>query len=320
VNAGAGCAGSELPNSPTGTPMVASRSLGRLLGLESLHFKVECWQATGSWLDRSAAALVSHALGEGRTGLCAVGLDAWTVPLAARCARAGLRFVILEPAEAGGAAAAEPGWLAALGTRTVAVEADGSALSVAAAGAAEAAGLRLVSPADPLLEAGLASVIQEVEQAGYADALLALPSVDGGEHRWLAATALMRPRLAVVGSLTEVAGTSAAPDESLVLAVDVSPREADAARRLLAREDSLLVSRCGATGLAGLLRALREDRARRPRERRLRGVTSAVVVLTGDPLPAGGPPPEADAVSRRPVSLAALASSLARALVEPPGR
>ena len=80
------------------TPLIASRSLGRLLELESLAFKVECCQPPGSWLDRSAQALVAAAVAEGRTGLCTIGVHAWTVPLAMQCARAGLRFVVLEPA------------------------------------------------------------------------------------------------------------------------------------------------------------------------------------------------------------------------------
>jgi threonine synthase len=64
----------------------------------------------------------------------------------------------------------------------------------------------------------------------------------------------------------------------------VSPREADAARALLAREEGLLVSQAGATGLAALIRAVREDRTRRPREQRLARRPEAVVVLAGSPM------------------------------------
>ncbi|HZO24969.1 MAG TPA: pyridoxal-phosphate dependent enzyme [Chloroflexota bacterium] len=305
----------------SGTPLIASRSLGRLVGLETLLFKVECWQPTGSWLDRSAAAIVEAAVAEGRAGLCVLGIEPWTVPLAVCCARAGLRCVVLESVERDREAAEEGGWLTALGARTVAVMADGESLRRWAPVAADSAGLHLVLSGDPLLQSGLASAIQEVERAGYADAVLALPSVTGGEHGWLAETALMRRRVAVLGRLTEDIATSTSSTDSFVLVNDISPREADAARRLLAREEGLLVSRRGAAGFAGLVRALRDDRAKRPRERRLRDAASAVVVLTGDPLRAGdGPPVPADAVAARPISLAELSSGLSRLLVEPPGR
>lgn len=328
-------------------PLAASRSLGRLLGLEALAFKVECWQPTGSWLDRSAAALAADAVDAGLTGLCTVGVVSWTLPLAMRCARAGLRCVVLEPTVS--AASVQPeerGWLSALGVRTVAVEADARALREAAPFAAERAGLRLVSPVDPLLQAGLSTVLEEVEHAGHGERLLVVPGLTGGEPGWLAAaarhqiaavslpldglpTAVAGRPFAIVGRLDspDVGGpdqdrTGAADrDESMVLAVTVSSREADAARRLLAREEGLVVSQRGGAGLAGLLGVLREDRARRPRERRLRGVASAVVVVTGEPLRAGDPPPsEPDAVPSRPVSLASLTTDLAQLLVEPPGR
>lgn len=339
----------------SGTPLLSSRSLGRLLGLESFQFKVECWQPTGSWLDRSAVKLVAAALEEGRTGLCALGPDVWTLPLAVQCARAGLRFVVLEPTvPAAPGVVPGPGeadrsrvrrWLSALGARIVAVEARASALREAAPSAVERAGLRLVCPDDPLLQAGLSALVHEVGLVGRDEQLLAVPGLTGREEGWLAATARRsasvplplsdlpsppagRP-FAVVGVLqAQVPGASdrdqdpaEAADASRVLSVAVSPREADAARRLLAREEGLLVSQRGGAGLAGLVRAVREDRARRPRERRLQQVTSAIVVLTGDPLWAGGePPPEPDSVRRRPIPLEALQADLARLLVEPPGR
>ena len=310
------------PRLPTaGGPLITSRSLGRLLGLESVAFKVECRQPTGSWLDRSAAALGAAAVAECRAGLCTVGVEAWTLPVAVHCASTDLRFVVLDSAESERHDADQRGWLSALGVRTIAVGADLSELQAVASDASARAGLRLVLPDDPLLQLGLASMIQEVEQAGHADAVLALPEVAGWEHRWLASTALMRRRPAVVGRFGEDVVATTVPDDSFVVTRDISTREADAARRLLAREEGLVTSRRGATGFAGLVRALRDDRAKRPRERRFHDVTSAVVVLTGDPLRASdGPPPEPDAVPRRPVTLASLAADLAKLLVEPPGR
>jgi len=301
-----------------------SRSLGRLLGLASLVFKLECRQPSGSWLDRSADAIVASAVAAGRTGLCTVGPDAWTLPLAMRCARAGLRVVVLEPtvdvaADAGPRRSDERAWLSALGVRTVTIEADARAVRAATPGVAAGAGLFWVAPDDPSLDLGLAAAVDEVERAGHADALLALPELTGREARWLARGIRLFP--AVVGRLEGATACPADHDPSLVVSIAVSVREADAARRLLAREEGLLVSRVGASGLAGLVRALREDRARRPREKRLRGATSAAVILAGGPVWADeAPPPEPDAVPLRPVPLASLTADLARLLVGPPGR
>ena len=55
------------------------------------------------------------------------------------------------------------GWLSALGVRAVTIEADTHAVRAAAPGLAEGAGLRLVAPDDPLLDLGLATLVQEVE-------------------------------------------------------------------------------------------------------------------------------------------------------------
>ena len=342
-----------------GSPSIASRSLGRLLRLDALHFKVEACQPTGSWLDRSAAALVASAVGEGQTGLGVVGVNAWTLPLAVQCARVGLRLVILEPAERDGKGAApgvglpglvdprERGWLAALGARTVAVAADLARLSEAAPSVMRQAGLRPVAASEPSIGAGLLEVLREIDAAGHGQHLLAVPSLTGHEARWLLADhrrrsgavplplddlapSVMGRPVGIVGALGLPAVAAAADTGGLDAAeahdgsvplVSVSVREVEAARRLLAGEEGLLVSRRGGAGLAALVRALREDRARRPRERRLRDVTAAVVVLTGEPMRASdGPPLAADAVQRRPVSLAALSSDLSRLLVEPPGR
>jgi cysteine synthase len=345
-----------VPFALAGSPLITSRSLGRLFGLESLNFKVESGQPTGSWLDRSAAMLVSSAVGEGKTGLGLVGIDAWTLPLAVQCARAGLRLVILEAADSAGAAA-RPGlhqvvhrsdraWLTALGARIIAVEADLASLQDAAPSVIRDAGLRLMTPSEPLLSAGLVEVVREVEMAGCGEDLLVVPALAGREHRWLVAAAERRSRavlllldglappessspVAIVGAfgLPSVV-VSAARERDVVdaqnetvLTVNVTSREAESAQRLLASEEGLLVSRRGGAGLAALVRAMREDRARRPRERRLRQVKAAVIVVTGDPSRAGdGPPLVSDTVLGRPVSLAALSANLSRLLVEPPGR
>jgi threonine synthase len=339
------------------TPVLASRSLGALLGLGSLLFKVESCQPTGSWLDRSAAAIVSAALADGMTGLSVIGFGPLTVALAVQCARAGLRLVALipEPRRAHGemgAFSVEPsdsasaaGWLSGLGARLIAVEASLDELRQVAVQVGERVGVRMVDAADPLVPSGLRQVVGELEAAGKSDGLLVVPALVGDEQSSLSAlcdhrrTAIPLPLdgpgetvpsvgrpFALVGALEsstrEMAASregSASAPRGGVIAIDVSGREAEAARSLLAREEGLLTSRQGGTALAGLLRALREDRARRPRERWLPRGMPAVIVLTGDPVGAG-PPLSADTVPGRPVSLAELMRDPGRLLVEPPGR
>jgi hypothetical protein len=342
------------PFTPHDAGLVASRSLVGLLRLSSLSFKLEVGQPSASWLDRGAGALVGSALSQGASGLGVVAVGPLSLALAVRCARVGLRLVVLVP---GGGARSTPGrtdrtadqgWLSVLGAQLLTVDASPDQLSEAAPPILADAGLRPVGPDDPLLEAGLATLVDELAQAGLGDDLLALPELTGSEPGWLEAAAARLPALrplpidglgveptprpfAVVGRPDAaragrpdalVGPAVAAADEGLrtVLRAPVSPREADAARRLLAREEGLLASRRGVAGLAALIRLLREDRGRRPRERRLSGVTSAVVVLTGEPDGVGGAPPVApDDVAAGPVSLEAVRADLGRLLVEPPG-
>lgn len=334
---------------------MASRSLGALLGLGSLAFKLETGQPTGSWLDREAALLVEQALADGFTGLCVVDVAPLAAPLAVQCARAGLRLLILRSgirdrerasciAPPGNAAPAD-GWLAALGARVVTVAADPTELAVAAHGISAGAGLCLVDRASQHHGSGLAAVATEIAEAGLGTSLLAVPAltsdeptalvtlaeraspavplpldglddVTGGSSRPFAAVGcLLRPGQGTLAPLPE--GTASCPH---VLAVPITPREADAARVLLAREEGLIASLAGAAALAALVRAVREDRARRPRERRFPRDVAAVVVLTGEPLGSGGSPPvAADVVTGRAVSLAELAADPRRLLVEPPG-
>jgi threonine synthase len=327
----------------TETPLVASRSLGALLGLGALHFKVETGQPTGSWVDRCAAEMVRSAQTAGATGLATVGVGPLTLPLAVQCARTGLRLMVLEDAQD----VQQRGWLAMLGARVVTVEARLGEVWRAAPEIAARSGLYLMDVSSPVAESGLRQLVHEIEVAGHGADLLVVTALTGDEQVALMSLADRRdlatplpldgfgeagqsagPPFGVVGSLAIGEGgnggsaeaTTVPPDAS-VLAVEVSARQAEAARCLLAREEGLLTSRQGAVGLAALVRSLREDRAQRPRERRLPRDVRIVVVLTGDPLGTGGEPPRAaDAVSGRPVSLAALVADPCRLLVDPPGR
>jgi hypothetical protein len=242
-------------------------------------------------------------------------------------------------------------WLVALGARVVLVEASSDDLLLAGSAISADTGLRLGDPSHPLLRTGLEAVIRELGATGHADSLLAVPALIGCESAWLRSFAAerrseaARPSLGGVGSAGSedifgvvgdlvgaaasrsnlafqggcVAATGAIDDPVPVIAV--TRRDAEAAQRLLAREEGLLTSRRGAAGLAALVRLLRDDRSRRPRERRLPQAASAVTVLTSDwPGIGDGPPLALDDIPIRPVSLAALVAYPRRVLVEPPGR
>lgn len=343
------------PFALTDTPLIRSRSLGQLLGFGSLGFKLESAQATGTWLDRDAVELVRAAVGDGLTGLCLVGSDALALPLAMQCARAGLRFVVLT-AVAGGdedsravPAPADSGdiqhWLMALGAVQIDVAASPAELLASAPRIAATSVLRLVEPPATSLTAGLAAISAELADAGSEESMLAVPDISGREYTILstvvgerthalqlpltgpegASSGRAAPLLGVVGRVATAARPAAvhldsarAASES-VLACSVSLREADAARALLAREEGLLVSHVGACGLAALIRAVRDDRARRPREQRLPRRPAAIVVLTG--APAGGEivtPRALELIERPTVALADLEAAPARWLLRSP--
>ena len=82
------------------TPVLMASSLGRLLGLERLLFKLEILNPTGSWIDRGSVASVQRAreLRFSRIGtVCTGQLGAST---AAYAARAGMSCVVLFGADA----------------------------------------------------------------------------------------------------------------------------------------------------------------------------------------------------------------------------
>ena len=93
----------------------------------------------------------------------------------------------------------------------------------------------------------------------------------------------------------------------------VTTREADAARRLLAREEGLLASRRGVAGLAALMRAARA--------KALPPGGSALVLVASEVGGAGDGPPLAvdETPLGEPVSPGELGARLRRAAVTPPG-
>jgi threonine synthase len=82
------------------TPLIRSRSIGPKLGLNSLYFKIESSNPTGSYKDRFAAVAISHTLAEGKQRCIATSSGNTGSALAAYCAAAQLncRIVVVESA------------------------------------------------------------------------------------------------------------------------------------------------------------------------------------------------------------------------------
>ena len=310
----------------TETPLVVSRSLGPLLGLNPLRFKLESCQPTGSWLDRGVARIVGSAVD---APLGVVGGGPLGEALAAQCARVGRQLVVLVPANTEVAVAR----LEAFGARIIVVDASLATLQTAAPSILSQIGGRVVDKDDPEIRAGFCELLGELSIESHDDALVALPDLVGREAEWLAETpqdgliavplpldglgfADDRRVHRVVGSLSALAGPLAGVVG--VIRRPVTRREATAAQRLLAREEGIVASITGAVGLAALIRVVQDDRRVPVRERRIPRGVSGVAVITRD-LEAAGSLMPADALLRRAVSLLEVQTGLARLLVTPGG-
>jgi hypothetical protein len=294
------------------TPLVPSRSLGRLLGLERLWFKLEGGQPAGSWLDRGADLVVADAAGT--RGLLATGSAPFGPALALHATRAGLAVHLFVAPEA--TDSPDVRWAAALGARVWRVACETAALEARLPDVAAASGWHSVGPEHPRLRETLHDLLAEASgQAGEVPEIVAISGLLSTEGCWLAAGDA--PSLVVQGTLGAYAqaGELESAGPRLVLA-PVSLREADAARRLLAREEGLIASRRGVAGLVGLIRARRN-----PADRRLSKLKSAIVLLANE---VGGwedgPPAALDeALVGEPITLDALCTDLRGALLRPPG-
>lgn len=76
------------------TPLVHSRRIGKSLGLNRLHFKLECCNPTGSFKDRFAVMAVSDMLAKGAKFCLATSSGNTGSALSAACAVAGIRCFI----------------------------------------------------------------------------------------------------------------------------------------------------------------------------------------------------------------------------------
>ncbi|MGV3556499.1 PLP-dependent lyase/thiolase [Larkinella arboricola] len=77
------------------TPLVRSRSIGALLGVDNLYFKLENLNPTGSYKDRFAAVLVSEMNAKGQKVCIATSSGNTGAALSAYCAAAGITCILV---------------------------------------------------------------------------------------------------------------------------------------------------------------------------------------------------------------------------------
>jgi len=90
------------------TPLVASRNIGRALGLKHLYFKYEGLNPTGSFKDRGMVVAVAKALEGGSRVLICASTGNTSASMAAYAARTGVRAIVVVPSGAGRAHGAPP--------------------------------------------------------------------------------------------------------------------------------------------------------------------------------------------------------------------
>jgi len=90
------------------TPLVASRNIGRALGLKHLYFKYEGLNPTGSFKDRGMVVAVAKALEGGSRVLICASTGNTSASMAAYAARTGVRAIVVVPSGAGRAQGAPP--------------------------------------------------------------------------------------------------------------------------------------------------------------------------------------------------------------------
>jgi len=77
------------------TPLVKSRSVGKMLGVPELYFKLENLNPTGSYKDRFAAVLTSEMAAQGQKICIATSSGNTGAALSAYCAASGIRCILV---------------------------------------------------------------------------------------------------------------------------------------------------------------------------------------------------------------------------------
>jgi threonine synthase len=319
------------------TPLVASRHLGRALGMKRLYFKYEGLNPTGSFKDRGMVIAVAKAVEEGARVLVCASTGNTSASAAAYAASAGLRAIVVVPA--GEIALNKLSQALMYGARVVALRGNFDAALTAVRELAASYPVVLVNSVNPnRLEGQKTAAFEIVDELGDSPDYLVLPVGNAGnitaywrgfKEYHAAGRCQVLPRM--VGAQAEGAapivrgrvfeapktvataikignpasweGATMARDESGGLIDAVSDTEILRAQVQLASREGLFAEPASCAPLALLVRLVREGRIEKD--------STTVVVLTGnglkDPDAAlGNVPP--------PVQLDGDARALAKAL------
>jgi len=240
-----------------GTPLLAAASLGRLLGLEQLFFKLESLNPSGDWDDRGSAAGVQRAkeLGCRAVGVVWDGFSQASLP--AYAARAGLGCYILTAQDVP-AHPSPP--TTGFGQRLVHVRAPYDALRQASRGLDGVAGVYFVNPDDPFRAEGLKTLAFELaEQCPQGPPDCVVVGQRSARDLWTLLKGFREWREAGLGDLEPSVIVAGSIDGALREGPP-NDREVEAARRLLAAEEGLSVSADSAAAFVGLVREARAGR------------------------------------------------------------
>ncbi|MBI4492407.1 MAG: threonine synthase [Chloroflexi bacterium] len=293
------------------TPLVYSTSLGPELGCESLYFKLEGCNPTGSFKDRGMVVAVAKAIEAGSRAVICASTGNTSASAAAYAARAGLSVIVIIPQ--GYIALGKLAQALAYGARVLAVKSNFDDCLRLVRHLAERHPVTIVNSINPFrLEGQKTAAFEVVDALGEAPNLLALPVGNAGnitaywrgfKEYHLLGKASRRPRMlgfqaagaapivlgrrvdkpetvatAIrIGEPASWNGAVAARDESGGLIDSVTDEEILGAYRLLASREGLFVEPASAASVAGLRKLVRLGQLD------LRG-QQVVCVLTGSGL------------------------------------
>jgi len=275
------------------TPLVRSSRIGPSLGLESLYFKYEGLNPSGSFKDRGMVVATAKAIEAGARVLLCASTGNTSASASAYAAHCGLRAVVMVPA--GGVAAGKLAQALAYGAQIVVVKGSFDEAFALVRRAASEPGIALVNSVNPYRIHGQQPAAFELAEAlgqmpselfipvGNAGNITAywrgfcelqrraggsLPVLHGAQAAGAApivrGKAVPRPRTVAsairIGNPASWMNAVAARDESGGTIEAVTDREIMAAHRRLSREEGLLVEPASAASVALLVKRAQQSK------------------------------------------------------------
>ena len=292
------------------TPLVASRNIGRALGLERLYFKYEGLNPTGSFKDRGMVVAVAKALEGGSKVLMCASTGNTSASMAAYAARMGVRAIVVVPS--GEIALNKLSQALMYGAKVVALKGNFDVALEAVRDLTSRYPVALMNSINPhRIEGQKTAAFEVVDELGDAPDYLLLPVGNAGNitaywkgfreyqaagratrlPRMVGAQAegaapivnghaIANPRTVAsairIGNPASWEGATTARDESGGMIASVTDTEILAAQISLANSEGLFAEPASAAPLALLFRLVREGRIEKD--------STSVVVLTGSGL------------------------------------